>query len=102
MSWKTNIPPGQEQRQVYVGGNKQLCSSTRQHTCTSVIAGQKIPCQAQCDGYGASAIFPRLVTAILFLVSATEKCFEMKRIASAEEDAAKAKRALTEVSKNGF
>jgi hypothetical protein len=29
---------------------------------------KQIPCEAQCDGFGASAVFPRLVIAKIFLV----------------------------------
>jgi hypothetical protein len=32
-----------------------------------VIGGRKVPCQAQCDSFRASAIFPGLVTAQIFL-----------------------------------
>jgi hypothetical protein len=43
-------------------GTKQLVSSARQCTCTSVIGGQKVPSQAQCNSFGAFAMFLRLVT----------------------------------------
>jgi hypothetical protein len=61
-------------------GMKQLVSSVRQRTCTSVVGDQKVPCQAQCDGFGASAIFLELVTARLSLVSTTKKCSERTTI----------------------
>jgi hypothetical protein len=35
-----------------------------------------LPCQAQCDGCGASVIFSELVTARHFLVFTTKKCFD--------------------------
>jgi hypothetical protein len=41
---------------------KPLASSARERTCTSVVCGQEVPCQGQCDGFAASAILPRLVT----------------------------------------
>jgi hypothetical protein len=34
-------------------GTKQLISSARQCTCTLAVGGQKVPCQAQCDSFGA-------------------------------------------------
>jgi hypothetical protein len=44
-------------------GAKQLVSSARHRTCTSVAGGQEVPFQAQCDGFAVSArlfLIPRL------------------------------------------
>jgi hypothetical protein len=51
---------------VYVLGTKQLVSPV-QLPSTSVVGVQKVPSRAQCDGFGASAIFPGLVTTGIFL-----------------------------------
>jgi hypothetical protein len=51
---------------------KQLVFSAQQRACTSVAGGQIVPCQAQCDGCGTSAIFPELVTPCLSSVSETK------------------------------
>jgi hypothetical protein len=53
-----------------------VISSAWQCTCTLVVGGHKVPCQTQCDNFGVSAIFPRLVIAQMFSVSATKKCSE--------------------------
>jgi hypothetical protein len=42
--------------------------------------GNKLLCQAQCDGFGASAKFSGLVTARLFLVSVTKTFSERTMI----------------------
>jgi hypothetical protein len=55
-------------------GTKQLVSFAWQCTCISIVGGQKAPCKGQCYSFGASAIFPRIVTAWLVLVSMTKKC----------------------------
>jgi hypothetical protein len=47
-------------------------ASSEQLSCISVVGSQKVPCQAQNDGFAASSMFPGLVTARLFLVSATK------------------------------
>jgi hypothetical protein len=67
---------------------------------TPLIGGQKVPCQAQCDSFGASAIFPGFVIACLFPVS-KKKCSERTVVRACQEVAFKAMRALTEVSENG-
>jgi hypothetical protein len=43
--------------------------------CTLVV-GQKVSSQTQCDGFGASLIFPGLFITQFSLVSMTEKCSE--------------------------
>jgi hypothetical protein len=53
-------------------GEKQLVPSAWQLTSTSLDGGQKVPCQAQRDGFPASIIFPRLSAILLSLVSATK------------------------------
>jgi hypothetical protein len=66
-----------------------------------LVAGdQKVPCQAQYDDFGASAIFPKLVTTQLFHVPVTEKCSERLMI-SGHKVTEKATR-LTVVLKNCF
>jgi hypothetical protein len=40
---------------------RQLVSSARQSTCTPAVGEQKIPFQAQCDSFGAFAIFPGFI-----------------------------------------
>jgi hypothetical protein len=56
---------------------------------------KKVPCQAQCDYSGASAIFRGLVTPRLLLVLRIKIVLKGQRFASAEEVTAKAKSALT-------
>jgi hypothetical protein len=73
--------------------SKQLVSSATQRTCTSVVGGQKVSCQALCDGMGMLdfLLFPRL-----------RSFLKGQRFGSAEEVTGSATRALTEVSKNCF
>jgi hypothetical protein len=71
-------------------GTKQLVSSARQRTCSSVVGGQEVHVRA-------SAIFPGLVTSRLFLISMTTKFLKGQQFESAEEVTAKATRELTEV-----
>jgi hypothetical protein len=47
---------------------KHFVSSEQQRTCISVFGDQKVPCQTQCGGFGAFAIFSGLATARLFPV----------------------------------
>jgi hypothetical protein len=82
---------------------KQLISCTRQRTCTSAVGSKKVPCQAQCDGFVVSTIFPGPVTARLFLFFPRLKSvLNGQRFENAEEGTANAMTALTEVSKNRF
>jgi hypothetical protein len=53
-----------------------MVSSALQHTCILVIEGQKVPYQPPFHGFGASAIFSRLVTTQLLPVSMTKICSE--------------------------
>jgi hypothetical protein len=46
---------------------KQLVSSARQRTSTSVVGVQKVSCQTKRDGFGASAILLGLVIALNFM-----------------------------------
>jgi hypothetical protein len=80
---------------------KQLVSSAQWHTCTLIVGSQKVPCQAQCDWLGASAIFPRLVTSWLLLFPWLKSVLEGQQFISAEKTTANAMRSLTEVWKNG-
>lgn len=48
-------------------GTKQLVSSARQRTCTSVACGQKAPCQAQCTALEHPPYSPDLSPPDLFL-----------------------------------
>jgi hypothetical protein len=58
-------------------GTEQLDYFALRRICTSVFGGQKEPCQAQFDGFRASAIFSGLlVYRPTFSVSAIEKCSE--------------------------
>jgi hypothetical protein len=68
------------------------------------VVKKYISCQAQCDDVGASVtlIFPGLVTAGFFLFLLLKSVLKGQGFASAEEVVAKATRALTEVSRNGF
>jgi hypothetical protein len=83
-------------------GMKQLISSPWQCTCTSVVNCYKVLCQAQCEGFGASTIFPRLITPWLFLFLWLWSVLKGKQFMSAEEVAANATTALTEALKNCF
>jgi hypothetical protein len=78
---------------------KQLVFPAK-HTLTAVVCGQNVPRQVQCNGFRTLAILPGLVTSRLFSLFGTKKCSE--RITGAEQATAKATRALTEESKNGF
>jgi hypothetical protein len=40
----------------------------------NIIGGQKVSCQAECDDFGASVIFPDLVAAPIYPASATKYC----------------------------
>jgi hypothetical protein len=61
-------------------GKAQLVSSERQRTCTSIVGGEKVPRRAQCEGYGASAIFSGLVTTQFLLLSVIKSCSERAMI----------------------
>jgi hypothetical protein len=50
-------------------GTKHLIPSAPQRTCTLVYGVQKVPCEAQCDGFGASTVFLGLFTIRLYHVS---------------------------------
>jgi hypothetical protein len=80
---------------------QQLVSSARQRTCTSVVSGQNVAGQVQCGGFGASAIFPGLITARLFPVPLRKSGLKGQRFSSPDVTA-KAARPLTELSKSGF
>jgi hypothetical protein len=71
---------------------KQLGSSARQHTCISVTSDKKVPCQAQCEGFGASAIFPGLTLPNTLLFQRLKNVLKGQQFASTEEVAAKPKR----------
>jgi hypothetical protein len=57
-------------------GMKELVSSAQQRTCTSVVVGQKVICQAQHDGFETSAIFPCPAYSRLFPASANKEFSE--------------------------
>jgi hypothetical protein len=84
-------------------GTKQLDSSARQPTAhRSVVGGQKIPCQAQCDSLGASAKFFGHVTARRLPVPATRKCSQRTMIGERRGSHCKIDGSTDRVSKNGF
>jgi hypothetical protein len=57
-------------------GTKQPISTTSQSTCTTVVGGQKVPYQAQRDGFAASITFLGLVTSRIFPVSTIKNRYE--------------------------
>jgi hypothetical protein len=71
---------------------KQLVSSAQQHTL-SVVRGQKVPCQAQCDDCGASIISPGLPPPDFFLFPCLKDILK-GQFSSAKEVIAKAMIAL--------
>jgi hypothetical protein len=75
-------------------GTKQLNLSTRHCFCISVLNVQNVPCQAQCDGFEASATFPGLVTVIFFLFLGLNSVLKRQWFESTEKVTAKATRAL--------
>jgi hypothetical protein len=76
-------------------GTKQLDLSTRHRVCISVVNVQNVPCQGQCDRFGASATFRGLVTAMLFLFPGLNSVLNGEWFAIAEKVTAKTTRALT-------
>jgi hypothetical protein len=77
---------------------KRLIFSARQRTYSLVVGFQKIPCEAQCGGFGPSTIFLGLVTIRLVHVSHVKRVLK-GRFANVSKVAAKATRALTVIEK---
>jgi hypothetical protein len=61
------------------------------------VGGKKVPCQPKYDGFEACAIFPRLVTAQIFLFPKLKSVLKGQQLACSMKDTAKETRALTVV-----
>jgi hypothetical protein len=82
---------------------KQLVSSARQCMFTSGVGGQNVPCQAQCDIYGASAIFLGLVSVQLCPVTVIKKMPQKDNaLLAPRKSLPKLWERWQRVSKNGF
>jgi hypothetical protein len=77
-------------------GTKQLGSSARNFTCTSVDGGHKVPAMEH------PPYFPDLSSPDFFLFLRPKSNLKVQQFATAEKVTAQATRALTEVSKNRF
>jgi hypothetical protein len=51
-----SLGDNEEDEGLRVTGKKLLVSPAPERACTLVVGGQKVTCEAQCDGFGASAM----------------------------------------------
>jgi hypothetical protein len=77
-------------------------SSAQHRPCTAVVGGLKAPCQAKCDGFEASALFPGLIAVQPFPVSVPVNCSERTIIRDCQRSHLKSEESTEEVLKNSF